>query len=207
MVTIKEPIRAIEIARVSVWTTELVGVVAYHDVLERDIDDLLARGERNEAAYGEQTATKLHELTTPHWKYFFSEVRRVITQVVTASAIPIDEGVVHLRAWASRLRSGGSYDERYLRLSALHNHSPAFLSAVYYLRIPSILSEGDGGTFFVNPFPHPLASSQPGVVIPAVEGRIVLFPSWLMHGPAFLDYSNSLSPRVVIAVDAHLVPK
>jgi hypothetical protein len=28
-----------------------------------------------------------------------------------------------------------------------------------------------------------------------------------MHGPVLLDYSNSPLPRVVIAVDAHLVPK
>lgn len=207
MVTTVEPVRAIEIARVSVWTADLPELTVYREAFERDIDDLIARGERNEAGYGEQTATKLHELTTPHWKCFFSEIRRVILEVVAVSRAPLDEGTVHLRAWASRLRQDGSYSERYLRLSALHNHSPAFLSAVYYLRIPKNLGGGDAGTFFVNPFPHPLASPRPGIVIPAVEGRVVLFPSWLMHGPAFLDYSDSPSPRVVIAVDAHLVPK
>jgi hypothetical protein len=44
------------------------------------------------------------------------------------------------------------------------------------------------------------------MVIPAVEGRVVVFPSWVVHGPALLDYSHSLSPRIVIAVDAHLIP-
>jgi hypothetical protein len=74
------------------------------------------------------------------------------------------------------------------------------------VRIPKELQSGDGGTFFINPFPHPLANPRPGLVVPAVEGRVILFPSSLMHGPAFLDYRNSRSPRVVIAVDAHLIP-
>jgi hypothetical protein len=202
-----ESIRAIEVARISVWTADLPGVLAYHNVLESDVDDLLEAGQRNEAGYGEQTTTTLHDLNAPHWKYFFSEIRRVILDVVATSGGSLDEGVVHLRAWASRLRRDGNYSERYLRLSALHNHSPAFLSAVYYLRIPKDLQDGDGGTFFVNPFPHPLASPRPGLVVPAVEGRVILFPSSLLHGPAFLDYRNLRSPRVVIAVDAHLIPK
>jgi len=199
--------RAIEVARVCVWTADLPAVVPHHDALEADIDELLSHGGRNRAGYGEQTLTRLHQLAGSHWKRFFSEIRRVISDVVATSPAPVDQGTVHLRAWASRLRRDGDYSKRYLRLSALHNHSPAFLSAVYYLRVPPGVREGDGGTFFVNPFPHSLASPQPGMVIPPREGRVVVFPSWLMHGPALLDDPASQLPRLVIAVDAHLLPR
>jgi hypothetical protein len=206
MVSSAQSLRAIEILRINVWTAELPLLKTYHDALESDINNLLASGQRNLEGYGEQTTTTLQNLPGPHWKLFFSEIQKAIAQVVIESGAKLDEGLVHLRAWASILQKG-SYDQRYLRLSALHNHSPAFLSAVYYLKVPENLQAGDGGTFFVNPFAHPLAGPNPGVVIPAVVGQAVIFPSSLMHGPAFLDFSQSNSPRVVIAVDAHLIPK
>ena len=206
MVSSLKPLRAIEILRVNVWTAELSQLRAYHDAFESDINELLASGQRNPEGYGEQTTTTLQNMPGPHWKLFFSEIQKTISQVVEDSGAKLDEGVVHLRAWASTLRKGG-HSERNLRLSALHNHSPAFLSAVYYVRVPEELKDGDGGTFFINPFPHPLSSQRPGVVIPAITGQVIIFPSWLMHGPAFLDFSRAPSPRVVIAVDAHLIPK
>jgi len=207
MVSTPQPLRAIEILRVDVWTADLPHLKTHHDSFETDIRSLLERGQRNTLAYGEQTATVLHELTAPHWKYFFSEIRRVISEVVQKSGAQLDEGVVHLRSWASILRSDADYSERYLRLSALHNHAPAFLSAVYYVRVPEEFTGGDGGTFFLNPLQNPFSGSRPGIVVPAIEGRIVLFPSWLMHGPAVLDFHQPRAARIVIAVDAHLIPK
>lgn len=201
------PIQTVEIARLCVWTAQTLGIHSDHDALEADILGLLGRGVRNPAAYGEQTATVLHELDAPHWKRFFFMVRTVIRGVASSLSGPLDEGMVHLRAWGSRLSRAGDYSERHLRLSALHNHSPAFLSAVYYLRLPKEGSEGDGGTFFVNPFPHSLSSPHPGVVVSPEEGSIVVFPSWVMHGPVLLDYTRVQAPRIVIGIDAHLIPR
>jgi hypothetical protein len=184
-----------------------VDLLPDHDALLADIEDLLARGDRNPAAYGEQTSTRLQELTAPHWRRFFAEMRRIVSCVAETSAGALDEGVVHLRAWASRLRLDGDPSERRLWLGALHNHSPAFLSAVYFLRLPAGTSKGEGGTCFVNPFPHSLVSPHPGVVIAPAEGRVIVFPSWLMHGPLPTARSTPGLPRVVIAVDAHFIPR
>jgi Putative 2OG-Fe(II) oxygenase len=202
-----ETIHAIDIARVCVWSADLAGLNEHQAAFEADIEDLLARGERNFAAYGEQTRTVLHQLTAPHWKLLFSRVRGVMSSVVQDSAIELDEGRVHLRAWASRMRQQGQYCERQTRLNALHSHWPAFLSAIYYLRIPPDLEEADGGTLFVNPFPNSLAQPDPGTVVSPAEGRLVVFPSWLIHSPFVLDYSNVSSPRIVIGIDAHFIPE
>jgi hypothetical protein len=170
-------LHTIEVAKACVWTADLQGLKRDHEALEQDIEQMLARRYRNAFAYGQQTSTELHELRAPHWK----------------------------RAWASKLGGQGSYSDQHLRLNALHNHWPAFLSSVYYLRIPGDVDSAEAGTFFVNPFPHSLAAPHPGVAIPAVEGRLVVFPSWFMHGPLILRPSHA-SLRLVIAVDVHLIP-
>ena len=198
-------LHTIEVAKACVWTADLQGLKRDHEALEQDIEQMLARRYRNAFAYGQQTSTELHELRAPHWKRFFSGVRSVIESVVASSPAMVDQGTVHLRAWASKLGGQGSYSDQHLRLNALHNHWPAFLSSVYYLRIPGDVDSAEAGTFFVNPFPHSLAAPHPGVAIPAVEGRLVVFPSWFMHGPLILRPSHA-SLRLVIAVDVHLIP-
>ena len=204
---LSSPIRAIEVGKVCVWAADLPAVLPFTSHLLADIDSLLRDGKQNKAAYGIQTETMLQTLTSRHWKVFFSEVRRVMTAIIEESPELIAHGRIHLRAWASRLEHIDDENERRLRLQALHNHSPAFLSSVYYLKVPEGLSGGDGGTMFVNPFPHSIASPRPGLVVPSSEGRIVVFPSWLLHGPALLEHRHLQSPRIVIAVDAHLVPE
>lgn len=199
------PVRPIEIGKVCAWITDLPVVAPDAAALEADIEEMLANGLRNESAYGEQTVTKLHQLRTPHWDRFFGEVRRVIGEVIATSSAPLEPATVYLRAWASKLTRNGDYSQRHARLSAIHNHSPAFLSAIYYLRIPQEREKGDAGTLFVNPFPQSLASPQPGIIIPGVEGRLAVFPSWVLHAPAQLD--DLASPRIVIAVDAHVIPE
>lgn len=200
-----DSVNEIEIARICVWAISLPEITQDHEALEADIDELIARGQRNFAAQGVQTLAMLHELKSPHWERFFSGVRTVIAEIVENSAAVFDEGRVHLRAWAHRI-GDEARDQKPLRLDILHNHSPAFLSAVYYLKVPPALSSGEAGTFFVNPLPHSLASPHPGVAIPAAEGRLVVFPSWIVHGPLMLGAPSS-DARTIIAIDAHLVPK
>jgi len=174
--------------------------------MEADICDMLSRGDINQTAYGEQTASKIHELTGEHWDEFFKSVRSVIEELMS-SAKGFGETTVHLRAWASKLSRDGHYDRQRFQLSALHNHVPAFLSAIYYLRLSEQGKSTDDGTFFVNPFMHPLASPQPGVVIAPQEGSLVIFPSSIMHGPLRMSYAKTNAPRIIVAVDAHLVPR
>lgn len=198
-------LRTVEIARLCVWTADLPQLMDCHDSMVVDVDELLVAGKRNYAGYGEQTATCLQEFTTSHWLKFFGEVRQVVSMICERSEGQLDEGTIHLRAWASKL-SSGKYSERQFRLNALHNHSPAFISAVYYLRLSNGNAEGDGGTFFVNPITHPIASPHPGVVIAPAEGRLIAFPSWIMHGPLLVD-PKPKSPRVIVGIDAHFIPK
>lgn len=172
--------------------------------MEADIDRLLSAGARNSRASGEQTTNVLQTLPGDHWSAFYAAIRRTISDIVHQSPGEIDEGVVHLRAWANRLQAGEGGD---LHLAALHNHSPAFLSAVYYVRLPD-KDAGDhvDGTYFVNPFPHSLTNPRPGVLVAGAPGRLVVFPSWVLHGVSLADVHHWRSSRLVVAIDAHVIP-
>jgi uncharacterized protein (TIGR02466 family) len=77
----------------------------------------------------------------------------------------------------------------------IHTHPNSLLSAVYYVQAP----ENCGGVFFRDPresahiFLPPVADVSPWtlqkVTFKPVEGRILIFPSWLLHGvePNFSD--------------------
>jgi hypothetical protein len=74
-----------------------------------------------------------------------------------------------------------------------HHHNPAFLSGVYYLKIP-----GDGtvgGTEFHDPRTAPALGTRNQSVEP-VENSWVIFPGWLQHRSNYVDTEE---PRYVIA--------
>jgi uncharacterized protein (TIGR02466 family) len=70
----------------------------------------------------------------------------------------------------------------------VHNHPNSILSGVYYVQAP----ENSGGIFFRDPresahiFLPPVAEISPWtlqkVTYKPTEGRMLIFPSWLMHG-------------------------
>jgi Putative 2OG-Fe(II) oxygenase len=201
------PAGAIQLGQVCIWTRDFPDLVQHHDAMEADVDRLLNSGERNLRASGEQTTSTLQTMPGQHWSAFFEAVRRAITSVIDDSPGKIDEGTVHIRAWATRLRPE-TIGSRDLHLAVLHNHSPAFLSGVYYVRIPEKRrSDNIEGTYFVNPFPHSLASPNPGVLVAAALGRLVLFPSWVLHSASLADVHQWRSSRLVVAIDAHITPR
>lgn len=192
--------------RACVWTVDLDPLTVEHDRMEADVEEMLASGRRNEAGYGDQTPAVLHELTSPHWTHFFSEVHHVIERIVAGSPAIVDLGTCYLRAWASKLAGATNYAQDSFRLSAIHNHFPAFLSAVYYVRAPTTGREQVGGTTFINPFPQSLVTPHPGIIIQPAEGRLIVFPSWVMHGPELPTDAAGSGRRLVIGIDVHLVP-
>ncbi|MBI1777301.1 MAG: hypothetical protein HYR63_18345 [Proteobacteria bacterium] len=88
-----------------------------------------------------------------------------------------------------------------------HAHSNNFLSGVYYLTVP----EGGGGLVFLDPRKQqqvlvpslievtPMNSTA--ARLPAVEGQMVLFPSWLEH---YTEENRAQLPRVSIAFNLML---
>ena len=201
-VTSPRGIEEVELGRVCAWVRELSVVRPDHAQLADDIEALLAAGRRNSATASAQTLSILQTLPGLHWRRFFTSVAAVLQDIVATSAAHVDHSSMQLRAWASRVNPEDAAEAADLGSGSLHNHSPAMLSAVYFLRAP----EGITGTYFVNPFPQSLVSPAPGTLIRAVEGRLVVFPSWVMHGPYFAPSTVPQLPRVVVAIDAHVVP-
>tara|TARA_Y100001963_G_C6627800_1_gene374803 strand:+ start:183 stop:800 length:618 start_codon:yes stop_codon:yes gene_type:complete len=78
-----------------------------------------------------------------------------------------------------------------------HNHSPAFLSGVYYLHDP-----GDGttgGTEFHDPRVAPAQGVRMQEVVP-IENTWIIFPGWLSHRSVTLALEE---PRYVIAANIY----
>jgi hypothetical protein len=200
--TLPRGIEEVELGRVTAWVRDLAAVRPDHAQLAEDIEALLADGKRNSATASEQTLSILQTLPGSHWRRFFTSVAAVLQEIVATSAAHVDQSSMQLRAWASRVNPEDAAEAADLGSGSLHNHSPAMLSAVYFLRAP----EEGTGTYFVNPFPQSLVAPAPGTVIRAVEGRLVIFPSWVIHGPYFALSTVPRSPRVTIAIDAHVVP-
>lgn len=98
---------------------------------------------------------------------------------------------LHTRAWF--FKSWKSMDSV---KDVLHSHSPAFLSGIFYIKIPTS-SETDGGTLFVDPRNGESKFGRKSHVS-AIEGSWIIFPGWLQHMSKRCD---SDSPRYVIAAD------
>jgi len=78
-----------------------------------------------------------------------------------------------------------------------HHHNPAFLSGVYYLKVPG--DPGSGGTEFHDPRTAPALTSQFQSVA-GHEYSWVIFPGWLSHKSIQVD---SEEPRYVIAANMY----
>ncbi len=102
----------------------------------------------------------------------------------------------HLTAWATILERGGH--------QIPHIHPLAWLSGVYYVKVPAIVAESDpehkGWIEFGHPLPEFGEAIQSDItpVFPK-EGTMVLFPSYLSHRTVPIDDD---AERISIAFDA-----
>ena len=77
----------------------------------------------------------------------------------------------------------------------LHNHFPAFLSGIFYLKVPD--APGGGTEFWGRDNSGALCHS----VLRAPELSFTIFPGWLDH---CVEYSDSEEPRHVIAANYYV---
>ena len=103
-----------------------------------------------------------------------------------------------LRAWGTVLSDGG--------YQAPHMHPLAWLSGVYYVRVPADMTQTDSRAGWIEfgapPEDFGVASEPELHNIQPKEGRLLLFPSWFFHRTRPFDANVS---RISIAFD--LVPK
>ena len=109
---------------------------------------------------------------------------------------------VNLAGWANVSRYG-AYNKR-------HTHPGSQISAVYYVESGSPPNEEvpESGTFeFIDPRPHAEMSALPGeaigrpVTVQPLNGRMILFPSWLYHQ---VNPYLGEDERISISFNAHI---
>jgi uncharacterized protein (TIGR02466 family) len=93
--------------------------------------------------------------------------------------------------------------------NTVHNHPQSILSGVYYVAAP----ENGGDLFFRDPRDAPSMVAPPvseytpwtfqKVVYKARVGRMLIFPSWLLHG---VEPNMSDEPRVCVSFNIGVVP-
>lgn len=99
-----------------------------------------------------------------------------------------------LRTWGTVLDRGG--------FQSPHQHPLAWLSGVYYVRLPeAVKSATDGaGRLEFGRYPERIQTRTEPVIFPVTprEGRLVIFPSWFYHSTRPFDADES---RISIAFD------
>ncbi|MFZ0487446.1 MAG: TIGR02466 family protein [Arenicellales bacterium] len=94
-----------------------------------------------------------------------------------------------------------------------HNHPHALWSGVYYVQVP----DNGGLLYFTDPRPQAQiltpyydlerrkAETQPEVYYQPQDGRLIVFPAWLMHGvqPNVSDRSGREGDRISISFNFH----
>lgn len=117
--------------------------------------------------------------------------------------LPNDQSL-RVTAWANVARAG-SYN-------AIHNHTPALYSGVYYAGVGDPAPEGsrDGMIEFVDPRPGPHGGPLPThafnapLMIDPEPGMLLMFPGWLLH---YVHPYRGTTPRVSIAFNVRPVPE
>ncbi len=84
-----------------------------------------------------------------------------------------------------------------------HAHNPAFLSGVFYLKVPTNNDAVEGGTEFMDPRQNEAKNTR-NSYLPGIENTWVIFPSWMYHKS---NQCASEDPRYVIAADLYVKVK
>lgn len=101
-----------------------------------------------------------------------------------------------LRAWFYK----SDNKVNHTRISPCHNHSPAFLSGVFYLQIPPGFDE-TSGTYFRDPRGAG-SDIYREMHVTAVPLTWTIFPGWMYHRAGQCDTDQ---PRYTIAADCYVM--
>lgn len=150
---------------------------------------------------GRQTRDLMIDPTGP-LAFFRSMIDKAVAGYVeTAATVEHPFTAVRPQKW--RLVSWGTIVRQIKDGEDTHNHQTAWLSGVYYVRVPDAIdttgSDTRGWIEFGRP-PHEIRHNfEPAItVFPPTEGVLILFPGYFYH--RVLPFSAS-SPRMSIAFD------
>ena len=137
------------------------------------------------------------ELRKRVWK----AVKWMVSNVGTGSHVAGRQ--MRVSAWANVARNG-SYN-------AIHNHTPAVFSGVYYASTgdPAPAGSRDGLIEFVDPRPGahggplPTHAFHKQLILDPEPGMLLMFPGWLLH---YVHPYRGTTPRVSIAFNLWLDP-
>lgn len=182
--------------------TDTSGLITKEDqeMMMRSVDQLIEMGQYtdNELTPKYQTKLLLFRDDAPLiWKKLrqtFYEACELYLQAVPS--FTFNQDAIELNGAAAWCYKGWkSLNER--ETNPFHHHNPAFLSGVYYLKVPG--DWATGGTEFYDPRTAPAHGTQMQCVAPQ-EFTWVIFPGWLGHRSNFV---NTEEPRYVIAANVY----
>lgn len=104
--------------------------------------------------------------------------------------------IAALTGWANIGRQG---DES---VDTWHNHLPWHWSCVYYPQVPKFATREEGSIRFADPREY--LGRFPGVSFIPMQGRMILFPSWMRH--TVVPFRSGECDRVSISCNALIGP-
>lgn len=187
------------------WRRSCDEVVPYHDEMVADVEANLAEHGTSPSDLAHQTLEDPFSGRSDGWRILEEMMNSLYRSVIEERFRRWRSGELHLRRWAIKIGDLDLDETRRLGAGAIHNHAPALLSSIYYLRVPAELSSAaSGGTHFYNPIAGAVDNLVPrGHDEPPIEGRLVVFPSFVDHAPLPLHWSAPDDPRIVISADVY----
>lgn len=124
-----------------------------------------------------------------------ADYRRKLDPNAAQTFLANPEPQTELTGWATVMRAQGH--------QSAHIHPTSWLSGVYYVRVPDLVKRGDnshkGWIEFGQPPEHYPITKEPEITfIEPVEGKLILFPSYLYHRT--VPYEDD-AMRISIAFD------
>lgn len=139
------------------------------------------------------------------WADVISTFRDIATSLIEQTYRSVEgtsfPQVREIRCWSLVIDGREQWDAEAAGLRIVHNHPGSTLSSVLFLDGPADDRSGSGGTMFMNPLSH-VADPRlipKSMVVPWRLMHLVLFPSWLEHGP--MRPSPGGGPRLTVAAD------
>ena len=139
------------------------------------------------------------------WGDVVTVFRDIVTTVIEQAYRSLDgvalPEVQAVRCWSLLVDSAEQWDSEAAQFRIVHNHPGATFSSVLFLDGPDVNNSETGGTMFVNPLSHvadPRLIPQ-SIAIPWRLLHLLVFPSWLEHGPTRPTPGGG--PRITVAAD------
>jgi hypothetical protein len=126
-------------------------------------------------------------------KSFYAAVTQYFQNVENLVKHPKDIVFHSSNAWFYR----GSHETQETSGNPWHNHTPSFLSGVFYLKLPTDVKPI--GTEFLDPR-HPSASVNRTYIVEPYELAWCVFPGWLHHKPGTIP-KECQENRYIVAAD------